>query len=170
MTDATRSLRWARESDHELLGRVMFDAVRNGRSRYTDAQRAAWTPAPRRGPDWDRRLRSQDIIVAEAGEDILGFMSLAPGGYVDFAFIRPRAQGSGLFRLLYERIAERAAERGEARLWVHASLMAEPAFRALGFDVVRRETVVIGDQPFDRAEMERQITPADLPSGTQEIR
>ena len=132
----------------------MFDAVRNGPSRYTEEQRAAWTPFPRCGPAWDERLRSQDIILAEAGADILGFMSLAPGGYIDFAYIRPRAQGSGLFRRLYEQLAQRALEGGERRLWVHASLNAEPAFRALGFNVVRRETVFIGPQAFDRCEME----------------
>jgi len=149
-----RTIRWARVEDHEALGEVMFDAVRHGRSRYTEAQRAAWTPVPRSGPDWDQRLRSQDIVLAEAGPEILGFMSLAPKGYIDFAYIRPRAQGSGLFRLMYARLVQRALERGERRLWVHASLMAEPAFRALGFDVVRRETVFIGKQAFDRCEME----------------
>lgn len=153
MTEPQWSLRWAQPSDHAALGEVMFDAVRNGRSRYTEEQRAAWTPEPRRGPDWDQRLQPQDIILAETGEEILGFMSHVPGGYIDFAYIRPQAQGSGLFRRLYERIVQRATERGEARLWVHASLTAEPAFRAMGFEVVRRETVFIGSQGFDRSEM-----------------
>ncbi|WP_426018382.1 GNAT family N-acetyltransferase [Brevundimonas sp. DWR2-3-1b1] len=135
----------------------MFDAVRNGRSRYTEEQRAAWVPAPRSGPEWDQRLGSQDVILAEAEGDIVGFMSLAPGGYIDFAYIRPRAQGTGLFRLLYEQLLQRARENSERRLWVHASLMAQPAFRALGFVVVCDETVFIGDQAFDRSEMELEL-------------
>ena len=132
----------------------MFDAVRNGPSRYTEAQRAAWVPVPRTGPAWAQRLSAQDIILAEADDEVLGFMSLAPDGYIDFAYIRPRAQGSGLFRLMYEQLRQRALARGEHRLWVHASLTAQPAFRALGFRVVRDETVFIGDQAFDRSEME----------------
>lgn len=157
MTTPRWLLRWGHASDYRSVADVMFDAVRNGRSRYTEEQRAAWVPAPRSGPEWDQRLGSQDVILAEAEGDIVGFMSLAPGGYIDFAYIRPRAQGTGLFRLLYEQLLQRARENSERRLWVHASLMAQPAFRALGFVVVCDETVLIGDQAFDRSEMELEL-------------
>ena len=154
-----RSLRWARESDYETLGQVMFDAVRNGESRYTEKQRAAWTPEPRKGPAWTDRLSPQDVVVAEAGGEILGFMSLAAGGYLDFAFIRPRAQHSGLFRLLLGQIEARALETGATSLWTHASLTAEPAFAALGFEIRKREQVVLGGETFDRCEMEKRLLP-----------
>lgn len=157
MTTPQRSLRWGQASDHGPVADVMFDAVRNGRSRYSDEQRAAWVSAPRSGPAWDQRLGSQDVILAEADGDVLGFMSLAPAGYIDFAYIRPRAQGTGHFRLMYEQLLQRAREKGVRRLWLHASLMAEPAFRSLGFKVVRRETVFIGDQEFERSEMELEL-------------
>lgn len=135
----------------------MFDAVRNGESRYTEAQRAAWVPAPRSGPDWTARLQGQEILVAEQEGRALGFVSLAESGYVDFAYIRPEAQHSGLFRQLLSRIVERAISKGEPRLWTHASLMAEPAFERLGFEVRRREQATIGDQSFDRCEMEMRL-------------
>jgi putative acetyltransferase len=152
-----RHFRWASERDDALLADIMFDAVRNGESRYTEAQRSAWVPAPRSGPDWMARLQAQEIIVAEQGGRALGFVSLADGGYVDFAYIRPEAQHSGLFRQLLSRIVERAAAKGEPRLWTHASLMAEPAFARLGFEVRRRERVTIGGQSFDRCEMEMRL-------------
>ena len=152
-----RQFRWASAGDDALLADIMFDAVRNGESRYTEAQRAAWVPAPRSGPDWSSRLRRQEIIVAEQEGRALGFVSLADGGYVDFAYIRPEAQHSGLFRQLLERIVERAIAGGEPRLWTHASLMAEPAFERLGFTVTRREKVTIGEQGFDRCEMEMRL-------------
>jgi putative acetyltransferase len=152
-----RHFRWASERDHALLADIMFDAVRNGESRYTEAQRSAWVPAPRSGPDWTARLQKQEILVAEQGGRALGFVSLADGGYVDFAYIRPEAQHSGLFRILVARIVERAMARGEPRLWTHASLTAEPAFERLGFEVRRREQVTIGEQSFDRCEMEMRL-------------
>jgi putative acetyltransferase len=133
----------------------MYDAVRTGRSLYSDRQREAWVPVPRSGSAWNDRLRAQDVALATIGDSILGFMSLTPGGYIDFAHIRPAAQGSGLFRELFDRIVERARVRGQTRLWVHASLMAEPAFGALGFRVVRRERVPLGGEQFDRCEMEK---------------
>lgn len=152
-----RHFRWGCERDHALLADIMFDAVRNGESRYTEAQRSAWVPTRRSGPDWTARLQRQETIVAEQEGRGLGFVSLAEGGYVDFAYIRPEAQHSGLFRQLLSRIVERAIAKGEPRLWTHASLMAEPAFERLGFEVRRREQVTIGGQSFDRCEMEMRL-------------
>ena len=153
------SFRWASAADHAALADIMFDAVRNGPSGYSERQRAAWVPAPRSGPEWSARLERQDILLAERDGRGVGFASLAEGGYVDFAYIRPEAQRSGLFRQLLARIAERAAARGEPRLWTHASLMAEPAFARLGFTVMKRERVALGGEWLDRCEMEKRLAP-----------
>lgn len=152
------NLRWATPADYAELADVMFDAIRNGPSRYTERQREQWAPGPRHGTDWTERLDRQAIILAEAADEVLGFMSLAAAGYIDFAYIRPSARGSGLFRRLYAEVEDRAREAGEERLWVHASLMAEPAFAALGFRVLEREEVSIRDETFARARMERRLS------------
>jgi putative acetyltransferase len=152
-----RHFRWASAADCDVLADIMFDAVRNGESRYTAQQRAAWVPARGSGEDWLARLQSQEIIVAEQGGEAVGFVSLAEGGYVDFAYIRPEAQHTGLFRQLLSRIVERAVAKREPLLWTHASLMAEPAFAKLGFTIRKRERVRIGDQQLDRCEMEKAL-------------
>lgn len=151
------SFRWASAGDYDQLADIMFDAVRNGESRYTERQREAWVPVRRTGSDWVERLHGQQIIVAEQEGEAVGFMSLAAGGYIDFAYIRPQAQHSGLFRQLLSRIVERAIAKRVPVLWTHASLMAEPAFKSLGFIVRRREQVAIGPEAFDRCEMERRL-------------
>ena len=120
----TYTLSWATPTDNAELADVMFDAVRNGPSKYTQAQRAAWVPERRSGAEWETRLVAKDIAIGRDGIRILGFMSIEGGGYIDFAFIRPEAQGSGLFRRLFDLVQERARAAHEARLWVHASLMA----------------------------------------------
>ena len=135
----------------------MFDAVRNGPSKYTEAQRAQWVPERRSGEEWEARLARQVIVIARDANRAVGFMSLEPGGYIDFAYIRPKAQGTGLFRRLFGQIDEYARAQGDTRLWVHASLMAEPAFAAVGFEVVEREVVQIGDESFERAKMEKSL-------------
>ena len=151
------SFRWASASDYDELADIMFDAVRNGESPYTEQQRAAWVPARRAGPDWTARLEKQQIIVAEQDGRAMGFVSLADGGYVDFAYIRPQARHSGLFRRLLSRIVEKALTQGEPLLWTHASLMAEPALAKLGFRIRKREQIRIGDQLLDRCEMEMTL-------------
>ena len=156
----THPLTWATPTDHAELADVMFDAVRNGPSKYTPAQRAAWVPECRSGAEWETRLAAKDIAIGRDATRILGFMSIEGGGYIDFAFIRPEAQGSGLFRRLFDMVEARARAAHEARLWVHASLMAQPAFAAVGFSVVEHQIVQIGDQDFQRAMMEKPLVTA----------
>lgn len=156
----SRQFRWATAADSAVLADIMFDAVRSGESAYSEKQRAAWAPDRRSGEDWAARLQGQDIVVAEQDGAAVGFASVGEGGYVDFAFIRPEAQHTGLFRQLLSRIVEKAVAKGEPRLWTHASLMAEPAFAKLGFTIRKRESVRIGDQELDRCEMEKPLGPA----------
>ena len=66
-------------------------------------------------------------------------------------------QGTGVFRRLYSQLENRAAEKGINRLWVHASLMAQPAFRAVNFDLGMHQEVKVGDQIFKRTQMEKRI-------------
>ncbi len=152
------SFTWAIPADFDDLADIVFDAVRNGPSKYTEAQRAAWVPERRHGEDWAARLEGQVIAIARDGNRAVGFMSLAPEGYIDFAFIRPDAQGTGLFRRLFAMIEDKARSQNEPRLWTHASLMAEPAFAAMGFRVIERQVVPIGNGHFKRAMMEKPLT------------
>jgi putative acetyltransferase len=151
-------MRWATVEDYNAIGEVMFDAVRNGHSKYNEQQRQAWVPEARNGAKWNARLAEQAIIIAEQNGKIMGFMSLASKLCIDFAYIRPSAQGTGLFRRLYGEIEKIAVANGEARLWVHASLMAEPAFSAMGFTITEKESVQLGGENFDRFVMEKLLT------------
>ena len=97
------------------------------------------------------------VLVADNMTTIVGFMSLAENGYIDFAYIRPATQSTGLFRRLFNEVEELAMQLSEKRLWVHASLMAQPAFTAMGFSIVREEVVELGGQSFQRYEMEKVL-------------
>jgi putative acetyltransferase len=153
----THTLNWATPTDFDSLADVVFDAVRNGSSLYTEAQRAAWVPERRGGEEWAARLEGQVVAIARDETRAVGFMTLAPEGYIDFAFIRPDAQGTGLFRRLFGMIEDKARSQNERCLWTRASLMAEPAFAAVGFVVVERQVIQIGDQSFERARMEKLL-------------
>jgi putative acetyltransferase len=148
-------LRWASRADYPTVADVIYDAVRNGPSLYSEAQRQQWAPERRSGPEWVERLDSQAVILAEDETGVIGLMSLADGGYIDFAYIRPHVQGSGIFRAMFGKIAARASESGQMRLWLHASLMAQPAFAAVGFRTLEKEIVAIGTEQLERFVMER---------------
>ncbi len=161
------AIRRAGVEDYDAIADVMFDAVRHGRSNYSEEQRQAWVPHCRSGSAWIERLDSQSIFAADFSGQINGFMSLAKNGYIDFAYIRPSAQGTGMFRRLYQAIEHLAMQTGEPRLWVHASLMAQPAFTAVGFQITRNETVEIGGHLLQRFEMEKQLGHAEIDSNIQ---
>lgn len=160
----TKDFRWATAADYDALGTVMFDAVHSGSSPYSHDQKQAWIAAPRNDESWHKRLSQQDIIITETDNQIIAFMSLAENGYLDFAYILPAYRGHGLFRKLYEHIEKRAVDLGCPRIWVHASLMAAPAFRAMGFATLQREQVCIGDQQLERFVMEKTPLPKNRAS------
>ena len=136
----------------------MFDAVHADPSPYTKAQRNAWVAAPRAGEEWSSRLTDQYVVLATNADEYLGFMSLVEAtGYIDFAYISANARGQGLFRILFENMENRALTLGLERLWLHASLMAAPAFSAMGFHTVKEETVEIGNQSLRRTLLEKRL-------------
>jgi putative acetyltransferase len=143
-------------SEDAALAQLMYEAIHQGRSLYSAAERQAWMPAPHSGPDWAARLEAQAVMVAHEGAGPLGFMSLK-GDYIDLAFVAPAAQGKGLFRRLFAPLEEVAREVGIERLTTHASLMAQPAFRAMGFHVIRHERIAQRGQRLARAEMEKLL-------------
>ncbi len=153
MNVSANQIRIAGPEDYDALGAVMFDAIHNGPTQYSKAQSQAWAPEPRQGEDWAARLSRQHIVVAERAGLIQGFMSIEPGGYIDFAYIRPAAQGTGLFRRLFSVICDRALSQGDSGLSTHASLMAQPAFAAMGFEIDHHETVEVAGQSLSRARM-----------------
>ena len=144
-------------NDYIAVAELMYDAIHHGPTQYTRDQSRAWAPAPRSGPDWENRWDAQHVIVAERADEILGFMSIEPGGYIDFAYIRPSAQGSGLFRQLFNAVLAKAQADGETELSTHASLMAQPAFAAMGFGIDFHETVEINGHSLARARMTKTL-------------
>lgn len=150
-------IRMSQSQDADALGQVMYDAIHSGASRYTAAQRAAWQSTPNSGAKWAERLAEQDVWLAEEDGNARAFLTLRKDGYVDMAFVRGDAQGRGLFRRLYDHLEAAALVQGHRRLWTHASLMAQPAFLAVGFHVIRHESVARHGETLDRAEMEKPL-------------
>lgn len=157
MARAEVALRDAVKADHDALGRVMFDAIHHGASAYSVAERAAWLPAPPRGPQWSAKLGGQQVVLAERAGQVIGFMT-RERGYIDLAFIAAPAQGLGVFLALYGRVEQAAITAGESRLHTHASGMARPVFEAMGFRVIAAERIARSGEYLDRFEMEKILT------------
>ncbi|SDF05958.1 GNAT family N-acetyltransferase [Sulfitobacter delicatus] len=157
MGEGGLTLRAAGGADYDSLGQVMFDAIHAGTSVYSAAERRAWLDAPPTGARWAAKLAGQQVVLAEREGAVIGFMTLA-AGHIDLAFVAAKAQGQGVFRALYAQVERQAQTQGETRLHAHASLMARPAFEAVGFHVIRAERVARAGEYLDRFEMEKTLT------------
>lgn len=150
-------IRRASPRDFDALGEVFHAAIREGASAYSEAQRAAWSPSPRNGDAWAAHLGTQAVWLAEDPDKLLGFLSLRPDGYVDFACLRAEAQKQGLFRRLYRALEAQARRLFLARLWTDASLQAKGPFESVGFVVLAAETVMRSGETFKRFRMEKVL-------------
>lgn len=151
-------IRRAIPRDFGALGEVFHAAVREGATDYSEAQRTAWSPAPRLGEAWTAHLAGQSVWLAEDGSGAaLGFLTLRPDGYVDLAYIRSEAQGQGLFRRLYNELEAEAGRLALPRLWTDASLHARGPFESVGFVVTAPETVMRNGETFERFRMEKVL-------------
>lgn len=157
----TPSIRLATASEYDDLGKLIYDAIHIDNAAYSEAEKRAWMPAPPGGLAWAARLAVQEIWVAEAGRDLVGLITLAHGGCIDFAYILSAYRGSGLFQRLYEMLENEARAENVDRLWSHASLMATPALEKRGFRVVRPDPVERDGETLMRFEVEKYLKPAE---------
>lgn len=152
------NIRKGKPDDWAALADVFHRAVQEGAHAYTTEQRRAWSPQSKAGPDWSLRLSRQSVMLAETEADgPIGFLTLEMNGYLDCAYILPGFQGRGLFRRLYIPLETGARAAGETRIYTHASLHAQPAFSAMGFQIVKPETVGVDGVWLPRFLMEKQL-------------
>ena len=154
-------IRLATASEYDALGKLIFDAIHIDNAAYTDAERRAWMPAPPEGLAWAARLAVQEVWVAENDAKLVGMITLAHGGYIDFAYILAAYRGSGLFQRLYETLETEARAQNVDRLWSHASLMATPALEKRGFRIVRPDPVERDGETLRRFEGEKFLKRAE---------
>lgn len=140
--DDTAHIRSYRATDAAATARLHYDAVHGGTDAHYDAdQRRAWAPAVPETDAWADRLAAQTVFVAERGDRLVGFMTLAADGCIDLAFVAPDCMGRGIAGALYDRIVEAAISQGLTHLTADASHLLRPFLERRGWTVVRQQTV-----------------------------
>jgi len=135
----TIRLRPYRRGDAPALHHVFHQAVHQAtRSLYSPAERLAWSPSATPPPWWEQRLADQITLVAQAkgpaGQALrLGFMTLGHDGHLDFAYVLPACQGTGIAARLHDRLLTTARAKGLTRLDTEASLIGRRFFLRQGW-------------------------------------
>ncbi|WP_316013194.1 GNAT family N-acetyltransferase [Roseobacter sp. HKCCA0434] len=146
-------LRPIRPGDLDAIASLFFNAVTEGATRYSEAERRAWAgPAPLSAEDWTQRFVGLDVVVAEVGGRLTGFASLRPDdGLLDHLFVAPDRQGQGTAARLLDHFTPRAR-------WTQASRHARPFLERHGWQVERREVVSRDGQQLERFVMRAPST------------
>jgi putative acetyltransferase len=130
------------ESEYSAIGRVFHDAIQQiARLDYTEEQVQAWSPRVLDAARWKQRTAKLDVRVAVLQGEVGGFIGFAPSGYIDLLFVRPEFVRRGIARALLLEAEGALAQLGVATTWTEASRTARGFFQAMGYSIVREQTV-----------------------------
>ncbi len=125
---------------------------------YDAEQCEAWAP---RAPDlqhWQQRLQVLNVMIAEAGSELAGFIGYGSNGHIDLLFTAPAAARSGVATALYRHAEQQLRDLSIHELWTEASLLAKPFFAHHGFIVEAEQTVQRNGVSLRRFAMRRKIS------------
>lgn len=139
MTDVIRP---AHCGDMAPLALLIHDAIHEGATgAYDEAQRRAWSPAPRSGSEMANRLVGQTVLVAEDERGLAGVFTLTGEGLLDLAFVRPDRKGDGLAGRLHDASIKAARASGLKTLTVEASHLMRRFLDKRGWTFIETQTV-----------------------------
>ena len=153
-------IRNGREEDAEELAVLFHASVRQIAARhYSEEQVRAWSPAPPDPARFVARIRDgRTILVATASDDtILAYCDLEANGHIDHLYARPEVAGSGIARLVYDRLEQVARDSGIERLFVEASEPGSRFFAKRGFRIVERNDFELSGVAIHNFRMEKRL-------------
>lgn len=153
----TLRLRPLTPQDAPATHAIFLAAVAGTHAVYTKAQRQAWAAGLADPADWVQRTQALEGFVALWHETPMGFMALRDGGYLDMAFVHPKAAGQGLGRALLAEVTALARARGAREMTTHASLAAAPFLAKQGWHTIAQEAVRRSGIDLPRAVMRRPL-------------
>lgn len=149
-----------RYGDHVAISAIFCRAVHEIASAdYTPAQCAAWSDTKPNPEHWKKRCEQKQPFVSVVNDEIAGFLELDRDGHIDCAYVNPDFQRRGIMTGLVQYALWVASVMKMPRLHVEASIGARCLFERLGFKVLTKQEVVIGDQTLVNYKMELLLLP-----------
>lgn len=122
---------------------------------YSKEQINAWAPNVFNEEKWIKRIRDMNPFIAEIAGKIVGFADLQANGYIDHFFCHNEYQGKGIGKELMLHLINQSKEQSLPRVYSHVSITARVFFERFGFNVVKQQTMEIGNQALTNYVMEK---------------
>ena len=154
------TVRLYRPDDAVAIPVIFHRSVREVASaNYTEAQVAAWSPAP---PDYTwatgRANDGRSIFVAVDQSDTpVGYIDVEADGHIDHLYCLPEAVSRGVGAQLYAVVEMHARHLGLTRLYVEASEPARRMFERQGFSMLERRDLEHRGIPIHNYLMEKTL-------------
>ena len=153
-------IRNGREEDAQELAALFHASVSQiAAQHYSDEQARAWSPTEADPDRFVMRITDGRTFLVATGSDgsILAYGDLEANGHIDHLYARPDAAGTGVARLIYDRLEQAAHESGIERLFVEASEPASRFFSKRGFQIVERNDFELAGVPIHNFRMEKLL-------------
>lgn len=132
-------LRCYQSEDLPAMAALFYETVHHVNAKdYSPEALDAWADGTVDLNAWDQSFRAHVSLVAVEGETLLGFADMAADGYLDRLYVSYSAQRQGVATALVQALEARV----QVQYYVtHASITAVSFFKAMGYHVVRAQTV-----------------------------
>ncbi len=133
-------VRQAIKHDVEKITQLFFDTIQNINIRdYSQEEVDDWSSWKADIDKWLVKMSEQHFAIAEINNQIVGFCSLAPDGYLDFMFVHKDFQRQGIASALLSEIENKAIEQKNDLIYSDVSITAKGFFESKGFVVERQQ-------------------------------
>ena len=129
---------------------------------YSEKQIEAWiydTKKNRNNQRWINILEKQFVLVAQIKNEIVGFVTLDKGNYIDLLYVHKDHQRQGIADSLYKNIENEARRQNQSYLTSNVSKTARPFFQKFGFEITKKQTVLLQNVELKNYKMKKKINP-----------
>lgn len=151
-------IRQGRCNDVTQLKTLVINTIENTcKPDYNSAQLEAWISAIDDDQRWQNILNNQMVFIAQDGEIITGFCTLAEGNYIDLFYVHHHYQRKGIAKLLYAELEKEAKRQLQKELTANVSKTAKSFFENVGFLAVKEQSVKVKGVALTNFKMVKKI-------------
>jgi putative acetyltransferase len=152
------TIREAENNELSIIQRMCSDTISAVcKKDYNNDQIKVWVSGIENTERWNNNLSDQYLLVAELKSEIIGFISLKDGFYIDFLYVHKDYQSKGVAKKLYMEIEEKAISEKQLSLMADVSITAKPFFEKIGFKIIQEQHVKLNGIELTNYKMEKSI-------------
>ena len=134
------NIRKAEITDLEKITHLFRETVLHINSKdYSQSQVEIWSSGADNTEKWKQRIEQQYFILAQMENQIVGFASISPDGYLDVFYVHKDFQKQGVAKALLKEIEKQAKIQKNKEITSEISITALPFFEKNGFKVVKEQ-------------------------------